>query len=88
MGFGGHHLWADTPREPAKKPLTEAHSKEQVMLLKDAKTADQIFHATGGSDFFHSRAMKNRIAKIEQLENIKKDNCTTNTTIISLYQDS
>jgi acetoin utilization deacetylase AcuC-like enzyme len=59
LGFGGSHLRINAPREAKRKPLTEAHSKERVKQLQSAKTAGQIFHATGGThinsdDFFRS----------------------------------
>ena len=77
LGFGGSHLRTKAPREVRRKPLTEAHSKERVKLLQSAKTAGQIFHATGGThinsdDFFRSRAMKDREAEIKKLEALKK----------------
>ena len=77
LGYGGSHLRTNAPREAKRKPLTEAHSKERVLLLQSAKTAGALFHATGGThinsdDFFRSRAMKDRENEIKKLEALKK----------------
>jgi len=66
IGYDGGRLRLDAPRRGAKKyELTQPQSKERVELLRKAKTAGKLFHATHGEhlnsdDFFKSRAIDER----------------------------
>ena len=66
IGYDGSRLRLLAPRQGAKKyELTQPQSKERVELLRQAKTAGKLFHATHGEhlnsgDFFKSRAIDER----------------------------
>jgi hypothetical protein len=58
-GLDGQQLRMDAPTRELYAAVTEPHSKERVLQLRNAKTAGQLFLATGGrhlnSDEFSSR---------------------------------
>jgi hypothetical protein len=55
----------------------EANTQERVLAIKNAKTAGQLFHVTGGchlnsDDFFCARALTERDQNIKDMEQRKK----------------
>ena len=73
LGFDGAQLRLDAPREKKRRQLTVPHSKECLDAIRAAKTAGQLFHATGGtmlnsSDMFRAKAMDQQKKEMEKLE--------------------
>ena len=76
-GFDGSQLRLNAPRRQTYVAVTAPHSKERVKAIKDAKTAGQLFFATGGKhintdEFFKAREMKKREEAIAKMEEAKK----------------
>ena len=77
-GYDGAKLRKDAPTRSTYVAVTEPQSEERVQAIKKAKTAGQMFFATGGrhvntEQFFVSTELKVRDAKIKLLEDAKKD---------------
>ena len=77
-GYDGAKLRKDAPTRSTYVAVTEPQSDERVQAIKKAKTAGQMFFATGGrhvntEQFFVSTELKVRDAKIKLLEDAKKD---------------
>jgi hypothetical protein len=78
IGFDGSQLLIKAPRKKAPKQLTAPLSKERVLALKEAKSAGQLFIATGGShinstDYFRARELADREQKVKVLKKKKKE---------------
>jgi hypothetical protein len=77
FGCDGSKLRIDAPTRVTYVAVTEPHSMARVKAIKDAKTAGQMFFATGGQhlnsdEFFKARALAERESRIKQLEQKKK----------------
>jgi hypothetical protein len=75
-GFDGNQLRKQAPRRETYVAVTEPHSKERVNAIKAAKTAGQMFYATGGKhlnsdEFFVASELKKRDAEIKAMEDVK-----------------
>jgi hypothetical protein len=76
-GCDGSTLRKDAPTRATHVAVTEPHSSARVKMIKNAKTAGQLFFATGGqhlnsNDFFRARTLADREAKVKLLEAKKK----------------
>jgi hypothetical protein len=76
-GLDGEMLRKNAPTRETYVAVTQPHSKERVKAIKDAKTAGQMFYATGGrhlncNEFFQARELSARETKIKLLEGKKK----------------
>jgi hypothetical protein len=76
-GFDCSRLRINAPTRSVVAAVTEANSKERVLAIKAAKTAGQLFHATGGNhlnsdDFFRAKALAERDQAIKEMEQRKK----------------
>jgi hypothetical protein len=76
-GYDGSQLRKEAPTRSVLVAVTEANSRERVLAIKAAKTAGQLFHATGGrhlnsDDFFRARALAERDCAIKEVEQRKK----------------
>jgi hypothetical protein len=76
-GLDGQQLRKDAPTRALFVAVTEPHSRERVLQLVDAKTAGQMFLATGGrhlnsDEFFKANALRQRSDKIAAMEKKKK----------------
>jgi predicted transglutaminase-like cysteine proteinase len=77
LGFDGKQLLIKAPRKKAAPQLTAPQSRERILALKQAKSAGQLFMATGGShinstDFFRACELSDREEKVSKLEKRKK----------------
>ena len=75
-GYDGSKLRKDAPKRKTHVAVTQEHSAERVLAIKKAKTAGQMFYATGGShvnsdSFFRARALASRSHEIKELEEKK-----------------
>ena len=73
IGYDGTQLRIDAPRKKKAAPLTQPYTIERQEAILQAKTAGQLFHATGGTmlnseDMFRARALSSRKKEIEELE--------------------
>jgi hypothetical protein len=79
-GFDGDLLRNKAPRRIAYVAVTAPQSKARIQAIKDAKTAGQLFFATGGrhintNEFFQAKEIKRRedlIAKMEDAKNQRR----------------
>jgi hypothetical protein len=76
-GCDGLQLQKDAPTRATHVAVTQPHSDLRVAAVKNAKTAGQLFHATGGhhlnsNDFFKANALKVRDTRCKELETKKK----------------
>lgn len=76
-GFDGAQLRKDAPKRTKYVAVTEPVSKERVQLLKNCKTAGQMFYTTGGrhlnsSEFFMAKVLNQRDAKLKAMMEEKK----------------
>jgi hypothetical protein len=76
-GFDGTTLRKDAPTRNIMVAVTEANTSDRVLAIKAAKTAGQLFFATGGNhlnsdDFFRARALAARDEEIKTLLKRKK----------------
>jgi hypothetical protein len=77
-GYDGSQLKKEAPTRENYVAVTEAHSRERIDAIKKAKSAGQMFYATGGrhlnsDEFFRAQEEKQRDAKIAALEKKKKE---------------
>jgi hypothetical protein len=76
-GYDGAKLRKNAPTRSTYVAVTEAHSQQRVEAIKTAKTAGQMFFATGGQhlnsdEFFQATELRNRQKVIDAME-AKKD---------------
>jgi hypothetical protein len=76
-GFDGSVLLLKAPVRETYVAVTEPHSKARVKAIMKAKTAGQMFFATGGrhvnsNEFFQARELASREAEIKVMEDEKK----------------
>jgi hypothetical protein len=76
-GYDGSLLLLKAPTRNTFVAVTEPQSNARVLAIKAAKTAGQMFHATGGrhlnsDEFFKARALSEREASIKALLTRKK----------------
>jgi hypothetical protein len=76
-GFEGSLMRMMAPTRNTYVAVMEPHSKERVQAIKDAKTAGQLFFATGGKhlnsdEFFQARALIEREMRTKELLAKKK----------------
>ena len=76
LGFDGSKLKKEAPKRSQFVAVTKPESKERVQALKKAKTAGQMFYATGGrhinaDEFFVATELKQREEKIKKMEDAK-----------------
>jgi hypothetical protein len=76
-GFDGLLLRLKAPTRNTFVAVTQVHSQARVEAIKKAKTAGQMFFATGGrhtnsNEFFQARALADREARSKELETRKK----------------
>jgi hypothetical protein len=76
-GFDANSLRKTAPRRYKPIAVAAPHSMERVVAIKNAKTAGQLFFATGGShinsdEFFKARELKRRDEEIAKMEDAKK----------------
>jgi hypothetical protein len=76
-GFDGNQLRKKAPRRETYVAVTEPNSKERVKAIKEAKSAGQMFFATGGKhlnsdEFFVASELKKRDAAIKIMEASKE----------------
>ena len=67
----------NAPTRTTYVAVTEAVSDDRIKAIKNAKTAGQLFYATGGrhlnsDEFFKARAIAEREAKLKKLKDDKK----------------
>jgi len=77
-GYDGSHLRKNAPTRSRFVAVTKPQTQERVMAIKDAKTAGQMFYATGGrhlnsNDFFKAKEIQSRQADIKKMEDVKRD---------------
>ena len=73
LGYDGSQLRIDAPRKKKAPPLTQPFTLERQEAILKAKSAGQLFHATGGTmlnsdDMFRARALSQRKKEIDELE--------------------
>lgn len=76
-GMDGTQLFMKAPRRATVAAVTEKHSKERILALKSARTAGQVFCATGGphlntNEFFRARELARRDDEIKAKEKQKE----------------
>ena len=76
-GYDGDKLRKEAPKRTMYVAVTEPHSKECIDAIKKAKTAGQMFFATGGrhintNEFFQSKTLLERHVAIKAMEDAKK----------------
>ena len=76
-GFDGDKLRKDAPTRLTFVAVTKPHSKDRVLAISKAKTAGQLFFATGGrhvnsNEFFQARSLQDRQPQIKAMEDRKK----------------
>ena len=77
FGYDGSQLLKSAPTRTTFVAVTQPHSKERILAIKKAKTAGQLFYATGGqhvntNEFFQASELKVRDAEIKVMEDAKK----------------
>ena len=77
-GFDGAQLRLNAPTRENYVAVTQPQSKDRIKAIKSAKTAGQLFFATGGkhlnsNEFFQAQESKKRDAKIKEMEKQKKE---------------
>lgn len=80
-GYDGKHLVKKAPTRSRYVGVTEAHSKERIAAIKTAKSAGQMFYATGGrhlnsDEFFQAQELKRRELEIAEIEKVRKNRRT------------
>lgn len=75
-GYDGKHLRKDAPKRTTYVAVTVPQSKQRIQAIKRAKTAGQMFFATGGQhlnsdEFFRATELKERAAAIKAMEEKK-----------------
>jgi hypothetical protein len=75
-GYDGDRLRIKAPRRITYVRVTAPQTEARVQAIKNAKTAGQLFFATGGrhintDDFFHARELKRREDLISKAEESK-----------------
>jgi hypothetical protein len=75
-GYDAKPLRMDAPTRKTYVPVTEPQSLQRVKAIKEAKTAGQLFFATGGrhinsDEFFKARELKRREPEIKKMEEQK-----------------
>ena len=78
FGYDGAQLLKAAPTRSTYVGVTQPHSKERIQAIKKAKSAGQLFYATGGghvntNEFFIASELKARDAQIKVMEDAKKD---------------
>ena len=73
VGCEGKLFRMKAPSRNAHVAVTEPQSKERVQAIKEAKTAGQLFYATGGrhinsNEFFQARALALRDGKVKEMQ--------------------
>ena len=76
QGFDGDQLRRDAPQRITYVAVTEPHSKERILAIQKAKTAGQMFFATGGrhvnsNEFFQATTLRAREGQIKAMEDTK-----------------
>ena len=76
-GFDGNQLRKEAPKRTTYVAVTEPHSLERIRALKKAKTAGQMFYATGGrhinsEEFFKSKTLLEWDEALKQMEEEKE----------------
>ena len=69
-GFDGSQLKRDAPKRTTFVAVTEPQSDERIQAIKKAKTAGQLFYATGGRhinsvEFFKAKELQARDTKLK-----------------------
>jgi DNA-binding transcriptional MerR regulator len=77
-GYDGKPLQKQAPKRVTSVAVTEPLSQERIEAIKQAKTAGQLFHATGGrhlnsDEFFKARELKRREEEVAKMEEAKKN---------------
>jgi len=77
-GYDGSLLRKNAPTRSRFVAVTQPQTQERVMAIKDAKTAGQMFYATGGrhlnsNEFFKAKEIQSRQAGIKKMEDAKKE---------------
>ena len=77
-GFDGAKMRKKAPTRSKYVKVTQPHSVARITAIKTAKTAGQMFFATGGrhlnsDEFFQAQESKNRDTKIQQMEKAKRE---------------
>jgi hypothetical protein len=76
-GYDASHLRKEAPKRLTYVVVTQPQSLARVRAVKDAKTAGQLFFATGGrhintDEFFKAKELKRRADDISAMEEQKK----------------
>lgn len=76
-GFNSIGLRLDAPKRVTYVGNTQPHSQQRIKAIKEAKTAGQLFYATGGrhinsDEFFKARELKKREPQIKAMEDLKQ----------------
>ena len=76
-GYDGKVLQKTAPTRTTYVAVTQPHSLERVQAIKNAKTAGQLFFATGGrhinsDEFFKAKELKRREEELAKMEEKKK----------------
>jgi hypothetical protein len=76
-GYDGSQLRRDAPKRATFVAVTQPHSKERIQAIKKARTAGQMFFATGGShlnsnEFFQAKALEVCDEELKQMQQKKK----------------
>jgi hypothetical protein len=76
-GFNSNGLRLDAPKRVTYVGVTDPNSQQRVKAIKEAKTAGQMFYATGGQhinsdEFFKARELKKREPQIKAMEDLKQ----------------
>jgi hypothetical protein len=77
FGCDGSQLRLNAPTRTTHVAVTEPHSLARAKAIKDAKSAGQMFYATGGmhlnsDEFFQARELSIRDARLKELTRKKK----------------
>jgi hypothetical protein len=78
IGYDGSHLRKNAPTRSTYVAVTEPHSMERVKAIRAAKSAGQMFYATGGKhlnskEFFQAIELRKREAEVKVMEDAKKE---------------
>jgi hypothetical protein len=93
-GFDGDLLRNKAPRRITYVAVTAPQSEARIKAIKDAKTARQLFFATGGrhintNEFFQAKEIKRReelIAKAEEAKKQRKKYCQDQVDAVKLIR--
>lgn len=77
-GYNGSHLRKNALTRSRFVAVAQPQTQARVMAIKDAKTAGQMFYATGGrhlnsNEFFKAKEIQSRQADIKKMEIAKKE---------------